>query len=139
MLLGPQIASSRAWDKIGDHLKVGQDERFAVPFKAGGLYHVGKVIPTPEKDLRGKSATAFHIRIDVKDTGIRVVPGSHIGILYESNAEEVHKTLLAFADGDANKAEVGGIILIIHPMLQCSLMLLSSSVRPIRFLERNAW
>lgn len=113
----------RAWDKIGDHLKVGQDERFAIPLKAGGLYHVGKIIPVPEKDLKGKSTTAYHVRIDVKDAGIRVVPGSHIGILYESNAEEVHKTLLAFAGGDANKAEVVGMILIIiHPLLQCSLI-----------------
>ncbi len=103
-------------------MKVGQDERFAIPIKAGGLYHVGKIIPIPEKDLRGQSATSYHIRIDVKDAGIRVVPGSHVGILYESNAAEIHKTLLAFADGDVNKAKVGSIMIKFHPILQCSLM-----------------
>ena len=97
----------RAWDKIADHLKIGQDERFAIPVKAGGMYSVGKIIPIPQEDLDGHCSTAYHIRIDVKDTGIRVVPGSHVGILYESSAEEIHKTLLAFADGDANRATVG--------------------------------
>lgn len=101
----------RAWDKIADHLKIGQDERFAIPIKAGGLYNVGKIIQMPEAELRirGQSTTAYHIRIDVKDAGIRVVPGSHVGMLYESSAEEIHKTLLSFADGNANKAKVGGM------------------------------
>jgi hypothetical protein len=103
------LSFTRAWDKIADHLKIGQDERFAIPIKAGGLYNVGKVIQIPDTDLRGESTTAYHVRIDVKDAGIQVVPGSHVGILYESSAEEVHKTLLAFADGDANKATVGGM------------------------------
>ena len=108
----------RAWDKIADHLKIGQDERFAIPIKAGGLYNVGKIIQIPESELRGQSTTAYHIRIDVKDAGIRVVPGSHVGILYESSAEEVHKTLLSFADGDASKAMVGGMDASSHPILQ---------------------
>lgn len=100
-------AICRAWDKIANHLKIGQDERFAIPVKAGGMYSVGKIIPIPQEDLDGHCSTAYHIRIDVKDTGIRVVPGSHVGILYESSAEEIHKTLLAFADGDENRATVG--------------------------------
>jgi len=109
----------RAWDKIADHLKIGQDERFAIPIKAGGLYNVGKIIQIPEAELRlrGQSTTAYHIRIDVKDAGIRVVPGSHVGMLYESSAEEVHKTLLSFADGDANKAKVGGMHASSHPIV----------------------
>jgi sulfite reductase alpha subunit-like flavoprotein len=80
------------------------------------LYNVGNIIQIPEADL-SQSATAYHIRIDVKDSGIRVVPGSHVGILYESSAEEVHKTLLAFADGDANKAKVSGMDDSSHPIL----------------------
>ncbi len=109
----------RAWDKIADHLKIGQDERFAIPIKAGGLFNVGKIIQIPDTELRGRgqSTTAYHIRIDVKDAGIRVVPGSHVGILYESSVEEVHKTLLSFADGDANKAMVGGMNASSHPIV----------------------
>lgn len=36
---------------------------------------------------------------------IRYAPGSHVGILYQSRVEEVNKTLLAFADGDKEKAK----------------------------------
>ena len=53
-----------------------------------------------------------HVRIDISGSGIRYVPGSHVGILYESRPEEVHNTLLALADGDLNKAKMLGDTMI---------------------------
>lgn len=98
------LLSDRAWDNIADELAIGQDERFDIPIKASGLFNVGKIIQIPEGSLHDASSREYHIRIDITGSGIRYAPGSHIGILYETSAKEVHKTLLAFADGDEAEA-----------------------------------
>ena len=71
----------------------------------GALQHVGKVIPISEENLQDNKR-AYQIRIDTKGSGIQLEPGSHVGVLYESSADSIWTTLLAFADGDKIKAKV---------------------------------
>lgn len=71
----------------------------------GALQHVGRVIPISEENLQDNKR-AYQIRIDTKGSGIQLEPGSHVGVLYESSADSIWTTLLAFADGDKIKAKV---------------------------------
>ena len=98
------LLKDRGWDKISDELEVGQEERFAIPLKASGLCHVGKIIQVPKESLGSTNKASFQVVIDTTGSGIRHTSGAHVGVIYESRAKEVHKCLLAFANGDRKEA-----------------------------------
>lgn len=64
------LLKSRGWDKIADHLKVGQDQRFAVSLKSGACNNVGTIVRTPDEKLENKTnKVAFQVRIDITGSG----------------------------------------------------------------------
>ena len=72
------LLKDRTWDKIADELEVGQEEIFAIPIKANGLFNVGTVLQVPEDKFfigKGKMA-AFHVRLNIEESGICYDPGS---------------------------------------------------------------